>query len=119
MKEDLLNIFSSQNEQIDNEKLMNYLANRLSPEERHDFEQQLLDSDLLNDAVEGLGAFNNQNDITALTRHLNKNLKKQLDKRKKLKLERKIRDLPWLYLAIVLVLLIILISFLVIRKHLE
>lgn len=119
MKEDLLDIFSSQNEQIDNEKLMNYLANKLSPQERHAFEQQLLDSDLLNDAVEGLGAFNNQNDITAFTRHLNKNLKKQLDKRKKLKLERKIRDLPWLYLAIVLVLLIILISFLVIRKHLE
>ncbi len=118
MEEEILDIFSSHNEPIDNEKLINYLANKLSREERHAFEQQLLESDLLNDAVEGLKNFQNHSDITSLTRNLNKNLLKQLEKRKKLQVKRKIRDLPWLYLAIVLVLLLVLISFLVIRKHL-
>lgn len=119
MHEDLLDIFSSHNEPVDNQKLMNYLENKLTPQERHAFEQQLLESDLLNDAVEGLEDFKDKKDIASFTSFLNKRLSKQLDKRKKLQLKRKIKDLPWLYLAIIVVLLIVLIGFLVIKKHLD
>ena len=57
--------------------------------------------------------------VSALVEQLNTNLHKQLEKKKSKKLKRRIKDLPWLYLSIILILIIILISFLVIKKHLD
>ena len=51
---DLLNILSNSNKDIDNQKLMDYLAGKLSAQEKHDFEKQMAESAMVNDAVEGL-----------------------------------------------------------------
>lgn len=118
MNDDLLNILSNSNKDIDNQKLMNYLSGKLSAGEKHDFEKTLVDSEMMNDAVEGLEKLKNKN-VSALVEQLNSNLNKQLEKKKSKKLKRQIKDLPWLYLSIILILLIILISFLVIKKHLD
>ena len=118
MSDDLLNILSNSNKDIDNQKLMDYLSGKLSADEKHDFEKTLVDSEMMNDAVEGLEKFKNK-DVSALVEQLNTNLHKQLEKKKSKKLKRRIKDLPWLYLSIILILLIILISFLVIKKHLD
>ena len=118
MSDDILNILSNSNKDIDNQKLMDYLSGKLSADEKHDFEKTLVDSEMMNDAVEGLEKFKNKN-VSALVEQLNTNLHKQLEKKKSKKLKRRIKDLPWLYLSIILILLIILISFLVIKKHLD
>jgi anti-sigma factor RsiW len=118
MSDDLLNILSNSNKDINNQKLMDYLSGKLSADEKHDFEKDLVDSEMMNDAVEGLEKFKNK-DVSALVEQLNTNLHKQLEKKKSKKLKRQIRDLPWLYLSIILILIIILISFLVIKKHLD
>ena len=118
MNDDLLNILSNSNKDIDNQKLMNYLSGKLSAAEKHDFERSLIDSEMMNDAVEGLEKLKNKN-VSVLVEQLNSNLHKQLEKKKSKKLKRQIKDLPWLYLSIILILLIILISFLVIKKHLD
>ena len=118
MNDDLLNILSNSNKDIDNQKLMDYLSDKLSGDEKHEFEKALVDSEMMNDAVEGLENFKNKN-VGTLVEQLNNNLKKQLEKKKAKKLKRQIKDLPWLYLFIVLIILIILIGFFVIKKHLE
>ncbi len=119
MNDDLLNILSHSNKDIDNQKLMDYLSDKLSDEEKHTIEEAMIDSEMINDAMEGLDGFKNKKEVSALVEQLNSNLKKQLEKKKSKKLKRKIKDLPWLYLTIILILIIILIGFLVIRKSLD
>jgi len=119
MSDELLNILSNSNKDIDNQKLMDYLSGKLSASEKHEFEKKMVDSEMLNDIVEGLEKFKTKKDVSALVEQLNSNLKKQLEKKKSKKLKRQIKDLPWLYLSIILILIIILIGFLVIKKHLE
>jgi len=119
MPDDLLNILSNSNKDIDNQKLMDYLSNKLSAEEKHEFEKNLLDSDLVKDAVEGLEKFKNKKDLNLFVEQLNSNLKKQLNKRKIKKEKRVLKDVPWLYYSIILIIIIILIGFFVIWKHLN
>ena len=118
MSDELLNILSNSNKDIDNQKLMDYLSDKLSEGEKHELEKKMVDSEMLNDVIEGLEKFKNKKDVSDLVEQLNTNLKKQLEKKKSKKLKRQIKDLPWLYLSIILILIIILISFLVIKKHL-
>ena len=119
MEDELLNILSNSNKDIDNQKLMDYLSDKLSREEKHEFEKKMVDSDMLSDIVEGLEKFKNKKDVSALVEQLNANLKKQLEKKKAKKLKREIKNLNWLYFSIILILIIILIGFLVIKNHLE
>ncbi len=119
MNDDLLNILSNSNKDIDNQKLMDYLSDKLSAGEKHSLEEAMIDSEMINDAMEGLDGFKNKKEVLALVEQLNTNLKNQLEKKKSKKLKRKIKDLPWLYLSIILILVIILIGFLVIKKHLD
>ena len=110
MNDELLNILSNSNKDIDNQKLMDYLSGKLSADEKHDFEKSLIDSEMMNDAVEGLEKLKNT-DVSAVVRQLNNNLHKQLNKKRSRKIKRAIKDLPWLYFTIILVLIIILIAF--------
>ncbi len=119
MNDDLLNILSNSNKDIDNQKLMDYVSGKLSEKEKHELEEAMIDSEMMSDAVEGLDGFKNNKDVTALVEQLNLNLNKQLEKKKSKKQKRRIKDLPWLYLTIILILIMILIGFLVIKKHLE
>ena len=118
MSDDLLNILSNSNKDIDNQKLMDYLSDRLSAEEKNEVEQSLMDSDMMNDALEGLQKFKTKKDISSFVDQLNTNLKKQIDKKKFKNEKRRIKDMPWLYFSIILIIIIILISFAVVWKHL-
>ena len=119
MDNELLNILANSNKDIDNQKLMDYLSDKLSASEKHDLEKKMVDSEMLNDVVEGLEKLKNKKDISGLVEQLNSNLKKQLEKKRSKKLKRQIKDLPWLYLSIILILLLILIGFIVIKNHLD
>lgn len=119
MDNELKNILSNSNKDIDNQKLMGYLSGKLSAEEKHEIEKQMADSDFVNDAVEGLEEITNKKDLSSFVEQLNTNLHKQLNKKKKRKQKRALKDQPWLYLAIVLLLLLIIICFIIIKKHLD
>ncbi len=118
MSDDLLNILSNSNKDIDNQKLMDYLSDKLSAEERHAFEEEMIDSDFINDAVEGLESFKKQADINEYASQLNKNLKKKLEIKKIRRNKRKIKDLPWFYYAIILILILVIVSFILLKKFL-
>ena len=119
MQDDLLNILSNSNKEIDNQKLMDYLSNQLSDKEKHEFEKELVDSEMLSDAVEGLENFSNKNDVSLFADQLNKNLQKQLKKKKQRKGRRVLTNMQWVYFTIALILLIIILSYFVIGTHLK
>lgn len=119
MNNELKNILSNSNKDIDNQKLMDYLSGKLSAEEKHEIEREMADSDFVNDAVEGLEEVKNKKELSNFVDQLNNDLHKQLEKKKKRKQKRALKDQPWLYLAIVLLLLLIIIGFIVIKKHLD
>ena len=119
MDDKLFNILSNSNKDIDNQKLMDYLSGKLSAEEKHEIEKQMADSDFVNDAVEGLENVKNKKNLSTFVEQLNSDLHKQLDKKKKRKQKRALKDQPWLYLAIILLLLLTIICFIVIKRHLE
>ncbi len=119
MDDNLLNILSNNNKDIDNQKLMDYISNKLSEEEKHNLEEAMVDSEMINDAMEGLDGFKNKKEVDTLVEQLNANLKKQLEKKKSKKLKRSIKELPWVYLTIILIIIIILIGFFIIKKSLD
>ncbi len=119
MNDELLNILSDNNPEFDNQKLIDYVSDKLSAEDKHEFEKTMADSALLNDIVEGLQNVKNKKQLHVLVEQLNGNLKKQLDKKKTIRNKRKIKDMLIIYLSIILILIIIVIGFFVIKKHLE
>ena len=119
MSDDLLNILSNSNKDIDNQKLMDYLSGKLSVEEKHAFEEEMIDSDFMIDAVEGLESFEKQTDIELYALQLNKKLKEKLEKQKSKRSRRKIQDLPWFVYAIILILILAVISFIILRRFMS
>jgi hypothetical protein len=118
MSDDLKDILSNLNKDIEQEKLLDYLNKKLSAADAHEVEKQMADDEFMNDAVEGLENFKNKQDLTLLVDQLNRDLKRQTAKKKLKKEKRKLREQPWLYLTIVILLILIVISYVLVKKFL-
>ncbi|MEP7254968.1 MAG: hypothetical protein ABI666_04285 [Ferruginibacter sp.] len=118
MSDELKDILSNLNKEIEQEKLLDYLNKKLPASEAHEVEKQMADDEFMNDAVEGLEDFKNKKDLSLYVEQLNHGLKKQLDKRKRRKEKRKLQEHPWLYFTIALLLILLVISFVIIKKYL-
>jgi anti-sigma factor RsiW len=118
MNNDLLNILSNSNKDIDNQQLMDYLSGKLSAAEKHEVEKSMADSDFMNDAVEGLQNIPDQEDVQRYVGQLNSDLQKSLQKKKQRRLKRRLKENPWGYFAVLLILLLCIIAYLVVRKFL-
>ena len=116
MSENLKNILSHLSTDIDQETLLLYLQNKLSDEKRHEIEKILLESNFENDAVEGLQQVKDKEQINYMVEALNRELKKKLQKKKKFRDKMRLKDQPWLYMALLILLLLIVISFIAIRR---
>jgi hypothetical protein len=117
MSDNLKDILSNLNKDIEQDKLLNYLNKNLSPTEAHEVEKQMADDEFMNDAVEGLENFSNKKDLSLLVEQLNRELKKQTEKKKLKKEKRKLKEQSWLYISIVTLLLLAIIGYLVIKKY--
>jgi len=118
VSDELKDILSNLNRDIEQEKLLDYLNKKLSASEAHELEKQMADDEFVNDAVEGLEEFKNKKDLSLYVQQLNNDLKKQLDKKKQRKEKRKLKEQPWLYFSIVLLLVLIVVCFVLVRKYL-
>ena len=118
MSDNLKDILSNLNKDIEQEKLLDYLNKNLSAAEAHEVEKQMADDEFMNDAVEGLENFKNKKDVSLLVQQLNSELKKQTEKKKAKKEKRKLKDQPWLYITIVTLLILVIVAYLVIKKYL-
>ena len=119
MSDDLKDILSNLNKDIEQEKLLDYLNKKLPAAEAHEVEKQMADDEFMNDAVEGLEHFKNKESLSLLVEQLNRDLKKQTGKKKQQKEKRKLKDQPWIYIAVITLLLLIIISFVLIKKYLN
>lgn len=118
MNSDLFNILS-QSKDIDPQKLLDYLQDKLSPEERHEIEKLLVDADFESDATEGLSSVKDKQQLPVVMNELNKQLVQKLSKRRKKSILKK--PLPNILIpavATIIILLLIMMFYLLLRKYL-
>lgn len=116
MNNDLLNILSNSNKDIDNQKLMDYLSGKLSEQEKHEVEKWMVDNDFENEAVEGLQQLTGKKNLEGYVDQLNKELHQYIRQKKDRREKRKINNSFWVYTAIILILLIIILAYIVISR---
>lgn len=114
MKENLKDILSHLNSEVDQETLLKYLQGKLSAEEQHELEKSMLDDPFEADAAEGLAAIENKQHISSLVNQLNRDLKKKTTKRSLWAFRREAKLEFWLLVTIVLILLLAIIGYWVI-----
>lgn len=116
MNNDLLNILSNSNKDIDNQKLMDYLSGKLTAQEKHEVEQWMIDNEFANEAMEGLEQLAGKKNIQGYVDQLNKELHQYISKKKERRTKRKIDNSMWVYVAIIFILLIVILAYMVIKR---
>lgn len=119
MSDKLKDILSHLSTEVDQETLLRYLEGRLSDEQKHEIEKKMLGSEFTDDAMEGLQEIKNKQRISSLVDQLNRDLHKKLEKKKQRREKFRLKDQPWLYIAIVILLLLIVLSYIVIQRMLQ
>jgi len=117
MSDDLKDILSNSNKDIDNQQLMDYLSNQLSKTQKHEVEANMADDPFLNDAVEGLQQIEKKENLSNYTILLNQELQKVISKNKKAREKRRWKDSPTIYLVIITILLFLVLSFFLLKKR--
>jgi hypothetical protein len=117
MSENLKDILSNLSPEIDQETLLLYLQNKLSAERKHEVEKKLLENEFAGDAEEGLQGIKDKQRITYMVEMLNRDLKKKLAKKKQRQEKMRIKDQPWLYMSVIILILLIVIAYIVVRLY--
>ncbi len=115
MSKDLKDILSNLSKDIDQEQLLMYLNDKLSANDKHLLEEQLLDNDFENEALEGLQAIQNKQHINHTVEMLNYELKKKTAKKKAFRKKLEIKDQTWIYIAVFMVLMLVVLAYFVIH----
>ena len=119
LSDKLKDILSNLSTEVDQETLLKYLEGRLTEEQKHEIEKRMLGSDFTDDAMEGLQEIRNKEKISSLVEQLNRDLHKKLERKKKRREKLRFKDQRWLYIAIVIILLLIVLSYIVIHRMLQ
>ena len=112
--QNLKDILSHSNKDIDNQKLMDYLAGKLSAEEKHEVEKWMIDNEFAGDAFEGLNKFPPKKDLGIYVDQLNKELAAYILQKKQRRDRKKLNQPSWLYIAVIVILVVLLLAFFVI-----
>ena len=113
MNNDLKNILTHLNKDIEQDKLLEYLNSHMSQEEKHAFEKELMDDQFADEALEGLDQVKDKAALSAFVEQMNSKLNKELKKKKKRK---NLQLPPSTYFAIIIILLIAIITYLVMKR---
>ena len=116
--DDLTNILS-EDDDLNEEQIRKYLSGIISEEERFAIEKRMAESEFVNDAVEGLQSIADKQKLNEYVNHLNKDLHQYLESKKKVKEKRKIKDLSWIIIAVILILLLCILGYIVVRMQRE
>lgn len=113
---DLKDILSHLSTGIDQETLLLYLQDKLSEEKKNEVEKKLLENEFADDAVEGLKEFKDKEKAAFMVELLNRDLKKKIQKKKQRREKLKLPDQSFVYIAILIFLLLIILCYMIIRK---
>ncbi len=112
-------ILSNLSTEIDQETLLLYLQGKLSEEKKHEVEKYMLQHEFDNDAMEGLEDIKDKQQIEYMVEMLNRDLKKKTARKKARREKMKIKDQPWLYISILILILLIVLSYIFIKRMLD
>lgn len=116
MNQDLLNILSHSNKDIDNQKLMDYLSGKLSEEDRHEVESWMNNNEFAAEAMEGLEQFGQNTRLESYVADLNKDLNRYLREKKTRRERRRIKEVNWVLVTVITILLLIILAYLVLSR---
>jgi len=116
MKENLKDILSNLNSEIDQETLLLYLQGKLAPEKQHELEKQMLHHDFDLDALEGLQNFRDKKKLALVLEQLNTDLHKKTKTKKDKRKKKPIQIDSWLLISVAIMLILIVISYFIIHK---
>jgi hypothetical protein len=119
MSDNLKDILSNLNPDIDQETLLLYLQGKLTAEKQRELELQMMDSDFESDALEGLQGIKDKQRLPGIVDQLNYNLKKKTQIRKQRTNRLKLKNDPSIWIAIAIFLLLIVISYFIIHRLLQ
>ncbi len=119
MAENIKNILSHLSTDIDQETLLQYLKGQLSEEKKHELEKELLDNEFASDAVEGLQQMKDQRQVDHMVEMLNRDLKKKTARKRLRRRQLELKDNSWLYISILILVLLIVLSYFIIHRHLQ
>ena len=110
------NILHNINEPLNEEQLLNYVANNLQEEETYALELEMQQNEFMNDAVEGLQSFKEQQHIQSYVNELNKQLVQQTTKKKNRRNKRKLKDQDWIVITTLIIIMLCILGYIVIKK---
>ena len=119
MPENLKDILSNLSTEVDQETLLLYLQGKLSEEKKHEVEKKLSQHEFDDDALEGLQQIKDKQQIQYMVEMLNRDLKKKTAKKKLRREKMRIKDQPWLYISILILILLIALAYIVIHRLLQ
>ena len=119
MKENLKDILSNLNTNVDQETLLAYLQGKLAAEKQHELEKQMLANEFETDAMDGLQALQNTQNISHIVEQLNNDLKKKTAKKNSRREKLEIKAELWIWIAILIILLLVVISYVIIHQVLQ
>ena len=119
MSENYKDILSNLSTDVDQETLLLYLQGKLSEEKKHEVEKKFSQHEFDDDALEGLQEIKDKQQIQYMVEMLNRDLKKKTAKKKKMREKMRIKDQPWLYISILILILLIVLSYIVIHRMLN
>ncbi len=99
------------NDEWSNEQLISYLNGNLSAGDAHEVEQQMINDSFVNDAIEGLQQFSSNKKLDDYVRQLNQHLQQQTAAQKQRNHRRRLKDLPWIIQALIIVLFLSLLAY--------
>lgn len=119
MSENYKDILSNLSTSVDQETLLLYLQDKLSDDKKHEVEKQLLQNEFDEEAMEGLQEFNDKEQLQYMVEMLNRDLKKKTEKKKRRREKLNIKDQPWLYISLLILIILISLSYIVIKRLLN
>lgn len=116
---DLKDILSNLNPEVDQETLLLYLQGKLNAEQQHKLEKDMLEGDFEADALEGLQEIRDKKDLSYIIDQLNRDLRKKTDKKKKFRDKLKMKEEPWLWITLLIILMLIILSYVIIHFQMK
>ncbi|MBL7698118.1 MAG: hypothetical protein JNK79_08165 [Chitinophagaceae bacterium] len=116
MREDLLNILSDSNKEIDNQKLMDYISGKLSAEQKHEVEKWMVDNPFFSEAMEGLQHAGGEKKLRSSVDEINSALRKYLQSRKKKREKNFFKNDYWTYIAVIFILALAVLVYLFLHR---
>jgi hypothetical protein len=114
--QDLNNILNEEDD-LRNDDLLKYMQGDLSRDEQYKVEKQIAGSDFVSDAMDGLQSMKSPKSIEQYVDELNRQLQKQVATKKHRKEKRKLKDQPWIIIAVVVVIGLCILAYAVIKYY--